>query len=236
MTTSSLMDDIDSLPAPEPPEESPFGTPTLVDDDPPVRTRQRRPRQKRYDEDGNEIKATRAPRAGKLQEDLLESTVSLASDISAFAPTVAGVLISRAEVTVDGLMSLAAGHKRTTAALKKVASVSKVAGLLEVALLLIVAGAADFGRIPTDSPILDRVGYAEIIRDEKGKPKKDAQGLILKDRKTIRDIRLAMGIDDSVQPDVPPMPAWNAGVGPDTGSGPAHFAAMNDTRRWSPAR
>lgn len=234
--TSSLFSELDDLPeAPEKPE-SLFGDAVMDDPEPPRRTRQpRKPREKKYDADGNEIKQTRAPRNAKLAEELLDTTVSIASDISAFAPTMAGVLIARAEAAVDGMTALAQGHPRTTAALKKFASVSKVAGLLEVALLLVVAGMADFGKIPASSPLLDRIGYAEIVRDEKGKPVKDDHGLIVKDRKTLRDIRKAMGVEDDETDSPMGMPEWNpngnyAGTGPDTGTGPLTMPPMN----WVP--
>jgi hypothetical protein len=237
--TSALFSSIDELPdAPEKTEDL-FGTVSMEDDEKPVRRTRapRKPREKKYDADGNEVKATRVTSTARLNEDLLETTVSIASDISAFAPTVAGVLVARAEVTVDGLTALAKGKPRTTAALKKVASVGKIAGLLEVGLLLFVAGMADFGKIPANSPILDRIGYAEIIRDEKGKALKDDHGMVAKQRTTIRDIRRSMGIDDDNADDASlSMPAWNlgavgnplnSGMGPDTHTGPIGMAPMN---------
>jgi hypothetical protein len=235
--TSALFSEIDSLPdAPEKTEDL-FGTVSMDDADEPVRRtrRPRKPREKKYDADGNEIKATRVTSTARLNDDLLETTVSIASDISAFAPTVAGVLVARAEVTVDGLTALAKGKPRTTAALKKFASVGKIAGLLEVGLLLFVAAMADFGKIPASSPILDRVGYAEILRDEKGKARKDDHGMVLKQRTSIRDIRISMGIDDTDTASTESMmPSWGApsaphqtGPGPDTGSGPIGMSPMN---------
>lgn len=232
--TASLFSEIDELPeAPEKPD-SLFGD-AVTEEETPKRTRKpRTPRAKKYDEDGNEIKATRAPRNAQLSEDLLETTVSIAGDLAPFAPTVAGVLVARAEVLTDGLMALSKGHPRTTAALKKVASAGKMAGLIEFALLIAFAGAVDFGKIPASSPLLDRIGYSEIIRDEKGKAVKDEHGLIKKNRMTIRDIRRTMGVDDSAEQDTSlDMPEWNphnSGPGPDTGTGPLTMPPMN----WVP--
>jgi hypothetical protein len=189
-----------------------------------------------------DCKGTAAPRQAstgtrgnaKLAEDLLETLVSTASDISAVAPTVAGVLIARAEVAVDGMMALAKGHKRTTAVLQRVASASKIAELLSFGALLIVAGMVDLGKMPLDSPILDRVGYAEIVRDEKGKARKDDQGKIVKDRKTIRDIHdLMTGQDTSEHAPDDSIPVWNNGyptMQPDTGTAPYTMPPMN----WTP--
>lgn len=237
--TSSLFTELEDLPEAPPKPESLFGDPVIEEDtEVPRRTRRpRKPREKKYDDDGNEIKQTRAPRNAKLSEDLLETTVSIAGDLAPFAPTMAGVLVARAEVLTDGLMALAQGHPRTTAALKKVASAGKMAGLIEFALLIAFAGAVDFGKIPASSPLLDRIGYSEIIRDQNGKAVKDDKGLIKKNRMTIRDIRRTMGIDDAVEAEaMAGMPEWNGGVphgfgtGPDTGTGPLTMAPMN----WVP--
>lgn len=225
--TAALFSEIES--APDEPDLPLFD---VVETEPestePKRTRQRRPRQKKYDEDGNEIKATRAPRGAKLNDELLESVVSAASDLSAIAPTMAGVLVARAEVTVDGLVALAAGRKRTTAVLKKVASASKISELLTTALLLGLAAAIDFGRIPPESPILDRIGYTELIRDDAGKLKRDDKGLLVKDRKTLRDIYETMNPDAPVSTG-PVMPEWSP-MNPNTGTRPMNVPPMN----WVP--
>jgi len=225
--TAALFSEIEAAPdEPEPPlfdvaETEPESTE-------PKRTRQRRPRQKKYDDEGNEIKTTRAPRGAKLNDELLESVVSAASDLSAVAPTMAGVLVARAEVTVDGLMALATGRKRTTAVLKKVASVGKISELLTTALLLGVAAAVDFGRIPADSPILDRIGYTDLVRDENGKLKKDDRGFVVKERMTLRDIYTTMNPDAPVSTG-PAMPEWSP-MNPATGTRPMNVPPMN----WVP--
>ena len=202
--TSSLIDQIAAAP-PEPERsiDDVFADAVIEETTPRTTPRPRgRPRKPKFDDDGNPIEPTprqpRQPSNAKLSEDLLETTVSLASDISAVAPTVAGVLIARAEKTVDGLLALSAGHKRTTAALRKVASASKVTELLSTALLIVVAAMVDFGRLPSDSPILDRIGYTELTRDDKGKPVRDEQGKFVKDKKTIRDIYNVMHPDEAM--------------------------------------
>jgi len=228
--TATLFSEIES--APDDPVTDPplFGTvETESDTATPRRTRQRQPRAKKIDPDtGEEIKATRAPRNAKLNDDLLESVVSAASDLSAIAPTVAGVLVARAEVTVDGLMALATGRKRTTAVLKKVASVSKISELLTTALLLGIAAAVDFGRIPADSPLLDRIGYTDLVRGEDGKLKKDDRGFVVKERMTLRDIYETMN-PNAPAPSGPEMPQWSP-TAPSTGSGPTRMPPGN----WVP--
>lgn len=166
----------------------------------------------------------------KLSEDLVEALVSRASDIAIVLPTVAGVLIARAEATVDGALALAKGHKRTMAALQKVASGNKAADLVTVAMLLAVAAMIDIGRISTDSPLLDKVGYSEVIRGADGKAEKDERGFILKDRKTLRDIHDAMTGTETTSDITAGMPQWQPGyptVAPDTGSGPTRMPPAN---------
>lgn len=182
-------------------------------------------------------RATSAPRGNaKLEEDLLESTISVASDISAVAPTVAGVLIARAEVAVEGMMSLAKGHPRVQKILQRTASASKVADLMSTIAMVVIAAMVDFGRIPLESPILDRLGYADIVRDEKGKAKRDPEnGTIVKERRTLREIHDMMtGEDSSMAAMSDDTPMWNAYGGPTvhpgTGTGPANFPGMN----WTP--
>jgi hypothetical protein len=229
--TSTLIDEIANAPD-EPVQDSLFGDPIIEDGEPRL-TKERKPRrrrQPRLDENGEPIAPTpRAPRNAKLNEDLLEFTVSFASDISAVAPTAAGVLISRAEQTVDGLMALAAGKKRTTAVLRKVASVSKVTELLTTLMMVIVALAVDFGRIDSNSPILDNIGFTELVRDQSGKLSRDDRGMAVKDRKTIRDIYNTMHPDEPTEPpdqSMPSMPAWS----PTTGSAKTNMPPMN----WVP--
>lgn len=235
--TSTLIRDIENAPPEPEPEEIEDLFSGMETEELQPRTRQRRPRKPRVDAEGNPLPpVTRQPRNAKLAEDLLETTVSVASDLSAVAPTVAGVLIARAEATVDGMMALASGHKRTTAALRKVASVSKVAELLSILSLIVVAAMVDFGKIPVDSPILDRIGYAEISRNEQGKARKDDQGRIVKDHKTIRDIYNTMHPDQESTLDGPPaMPDWN-GQTPSTGTGRAFMVPMgmrpDGTNAW----
>ncbi len=224
--TTAFLEDVANAPEPEVPPEDDWST-AVVTEPSPQRTRQRRsPRKPKIDPDtGEEITpAARIPRNSTLKEQLLEPYVSLASDLSAVAPTTAGVLIVRAEKTVDGIVDLASGHKRTMAALRKVAKGGKAIDLVETLLMLVIAAAVDFGRLPVESPLLDMIGHVEIVRDSAGKFAKDAQGKMIKEKTSLRDIRDKMipeGQDEApVGP--PPMPRWSGPVEGDfaTGTGP----------------
>src|SRR5215210_2508997 len=109
----------------------------------PKRTRRRRTQS----EDGDAPPRTRAPRNSKLNEELLEGYVSLATDFATVMPTVSGVLIHRAERTVDGIVALAQGHPRVMKALRTSAKFSKGADVLQTVFLVLVAAAIDLGRI-----------------------------------------------------------------------------------------
>lgn len=217
--------------APEPPE-TPADAPTdgewgddVVSVVAPQRTRQRRPRKPRVDPDTGEPlpPVERVSRNTTLKEQLLEPYVSLASDLATIAPTVAGVLIIRAEKSVDGMVDLASGHKRTMLVLKKVAKGGKAIDLLETLLLIIVAAAVDVGRLPLDSPLLDHLGHVEIARDSRGKFAKDEHGKMIKEKTTLREIRNKMvpAEDETLPSGPPPMPEWNVTPGPGPeGTGP----------------
>ena len=256
--TSTLMDDIANAPPPKGADDDLFAQVAFEDDEAPQRTsegrskgRGSRTRLRECESCGTEFtggtklcpdcretkprteRSTPAKSTQKLSEDLVEALVSRASDISIVFPTVAGVLIARAEATVDGALALAKGHKRTMAALQKVAAGNKAADLVTVALLLAVAAMVDIGRIPVESPILDKVGYSEVLRDDKGKAEKDERGMILKDRKTLRDIHDAMTGTESSSDITDTMPQWQPGfatIGPDTGTGPTRMPPAN----WTP--
>jgi hypothetical protein len=174
-----------------------------------------------------------------LQDELLEAYVELASDIGVAAPTVSGVLIVRAEKTVDGMVSLASGHKRTMAALRKVAKASKGADVIQTVVLVMVAAAFDFGRIPSDHPILHNMGHVEIERDANGKPKRDSRGKYVKTKLSLFDIHQQMtGSNDQSSPDDITEPAYTMPAPPtyggrhETGTGPIGVPPMN----WSPSQ
>lgn len=258
--TATLLDDIANAPVDETPDVDLFAGGSVEDDsNTPSRTseprgkgRGSRTRERECENCGttftgghklcNDCKPTATPRAAasprgsaKLEEDLLESTISVASDISAIAPTVAGVLIARAEVAVQGMMSLAKGHPRVAKILQKTASASKVADLMSTLAMVVIAAMVDFGRIPLDSPVLDRLGYADIVRDEKGKAQRNpADGTIVKQRRTLREIHDMMTGEDTSQPDTQAdMNGWNPmapPVVPGTGTGPYTMPPMN----WTP--
>lgn len=214
--TASLVDELANVPEPEPDPGDVWGAAVFEEDETPQEKPKRRyrRRQPKVDEDGNEIKTpvTRVPRAAKLKEELLEPLVSLATDLATVAPTVSGVLIVRAERTVDGMVDLASGHKRTMAALSKVAKFSKGADVLETVLLVLFAAAVDFGRIPVNSPLLDHLGHVEIARDAAGKAKRDPEdGKIIKEKITLREIydKMHPELPESGQDGPPPMPSWD---------------------------
>lgn len=169
----------------------------------------------------------------KLADDLVEALVSRASDLSIVLPTVAGVLIARADTAVDGMLALAKGHKRTTAALHRIANGNKAVDLFSIVALLGVALMVDLGKIPVESPILDRVGYSEVVRGSDGKSQKDDRGMIVKDRKTLRDIHDLMTGEETDTDTGPQMPQWAPGfptVHTDTGTGPTRMPPAN----WAP--
>lgn len=197
---------------------------TLEDDDAPKRTRRRR----KPASDDDATPRTRAPRNSKLSEELLEGYVSLATDFATVMPTVAGVLIHRAERTVDGIVSLAQGHPRVMKALRTSAKFSKGADVLQTVFLVIVAAAIDIGRIPVDHPILDTLGDVTIVKGPDGKAARDNSGRIIKERMSLRDIHDAMtggASQQSAEPDFAVPPQWSPMM-----SGPTTMPPMN----WTP--
>lgn len=197
----------------------------VLEDDEPKRTRRRKTTS---DDDGTP--RTRAPRNAKLSEELLEGYVSLATDFATVMPTVSGVLIHRAERTVDGIVALASGHPRVMKALRTSAKFSKGADVLQTVFLVLVAAAIDIGRIPVDHPILNTLGDVHIVKDKNGKPMRDASGRMVKERTSLRDIHDTMhGSDSSGQAESPfadfAVPQW-----PMTGTGPMTMPPMN----WTP--
>lgn len=168
---------------------------TLEDDTEPKRTRRRRAPS--VDEDGNP--RTRAPRGAKLQEELLEGYVSLATDLATVMPTVSGVLIHRAERSVDGIVKLAQGHPRVLKALKTSAKFSHAADVLQTVFLVAVAAMIDVGRISVDHPILDTLGDVTIAKDATGRAKRDGAGRIIKERVSLREIYDTMHGTDSAE-------------------------------------
>lgn len=239
--TTALLEDIANAPeppAPEPVDDS-WDAATVIQPSP-QRTKQRRTRKPRIDPDtGEEITATRVSRNSTLKEQLLEPYVSIASDLSTVAPTVAGVLIIRAEKTVDGMVDLATGHKRTMAALRKVAKGGKAIDLVETLLMIVVAAAVDIGRLPVESPLLDTIGHVEIVRDANGKFAKDSQGKMIKEKTTLREIRNKMVPEgeETQSSGPPPMPHWSGPAEGEfaTGTGPLRSPVpMNNLFMESP--
>jgi len=254
--TSALFADIEAAPDPAPPL---FSGGTVEDDAPPPsrtseptgKPRGTRTRERDCEQCGNTFIGGRkicpdcapaktgsaaAPRtSAKLQDELLESTISVASDLSAVAPTVAGVLIARAEVAVAGMMELSKGRPRVQAILKRTAGASKIAELMSTTAMLVIAGMVDFGKLPLESPILDRLGYADIVRDDKGKAKRDPEnGTIVKQRRTLREIHdLMTGQDSTPGPIMTDIPQWDPTaptIHPNTGTGNTFVPPMN----WTP--
>lgn len=258
--TTAFLDDVAN--APDVPDDL-FGTPDIeADTEPPKRTnperakgRGSRTRERECEECGEEFvgghklcqeckgkskpttpRAPSGPRgSAKLEQELLESTISVASDISAVAPTLAGVLIARAEVAVSGMMQLSKGHPRVQKMLQKSASASKIADLMSTIAMVVIAAMVDFGRLPLESPLLDRLGYADIVRDENGKAKRDpSNGTIVKERRTLREIHDMMtGEETSSGGGLPDMNGWDPNapsVVGHTGTGYTTVPPMN----WTP--
>lgn len=199
---------------------------TLEDDEDAKPKRTRRRRSPSVDDDGTP--RTRQPRNAKLQEELLEGYVSLATDLATVMPTVSGVLIHRAERSVDGIVKLAQGHPRVMKALRTSAKFGHAADVLQTLFLVAVAAMIDMGRIPVDHPILDTLGDVSIAKDANGKAIRDGAGRIQKERVTLREIYETMhGTDSGTPEQVPfPMPDFSS---PFAG-GPTTMPPMN----WSP--
>jgi hypothetical protein len=224
--TSSLLDEAAQYEPPPPSIEDEWGAAVLDAPDPPKRKRGRPRKQPEIDpETGKEIppvKRTYTPRTGKLKEELLEPYVELAANLAIAAPTVSGVLILRAEKTVDGLVDLASGHPRVLAALKKATKASKGADVVETVLLVMVAAAVDMGKVPAAHPILDKIGHSEIVKDEKGNPRKEGNK-ILKERTTLREIYNQMHPEgEEVAPAGPPPPPTDSVAFPFEMTKPLH--------------
>lgn len=194
-------------------------------DEPRQKTRRRgRPRKPRINpETGEELpprpRTPRGPSAKKLEDDLHEGAVKLGTELAPFAPTAAGVWIARAESTAAGLVAVSEGHPRTRALLAKTASATKIAELFTTGLMMFVAFMIDFGKISPDSPLLDNLGYTDLVRDEHGKVQRDENGFAVRTSQTLRDIydkmhRHATKISDD-------MPKWD-GMSPRTPTGPLH--------------
>ena len=249
--TSSLIDDIASAPE-DPGADALFAEPEL--EDAPQRTKEpepgkRGPRKRERqctecgktfvggrrvcpDCKGTPVTTTRTQPRGsaRLEEELLESLIEVASDIAPVMPTVAGVLVARGEQATHGLVTLAKGKPRTTAILEKIAKGGQSAGLVSFGVMLVIAAMVDLGKISPDSMILDSVGYAEILRDEKGKAQRNERGLLVKERHTLREIREMMtGEDTSRQTPAFHESTWDPVSGVAPGS-PNTFPAMN----WTP--
>lgn len=236
---TSFLDEVKAAPDPAPPLELDWGQEILDSPEPEKPKRRRgRPRKNPLPDDDSSDKSTEdkpkrvyTPRAGKLKEDLLEPYVELAADIAIVAPTVSGVLIVRAEKTVDGLVDLAAGHPRVLNALKKASNVGKGAALIETLLLVLVAAAVDLGRLDPRSPLLDRFGHSEVVKDEKGQPVKEGQR-ILKSRTTLREIYNATHSEeeqvDSFGPPPPPDMGVDRPWDVTTGTAPTRSVPMNN--------
>jgi hypothetical protein len=195
---------------------------SLEDDDAPKRTR--RPRKPR---DPDAPPVTRAPRNAKLADELLEGYVSFAGDIAGVMPTVSGVLIHRAERSVDGIIGLAQGHPRVMKALRTTAKASKAADVLQTAVLVAAAAMVDLGRLSVDSPILDHLADVQVMKGEDGKPIRDASGRVAKERMTLRDIYEQMTGGPS---QAPPEQQYAADPWPTMPSAPMTVPPMN----WVP--
>lgn len=196
----------------------------VMEDDEPPPKRTRRRRSPATDEDGTP--RTRQPRNAKLQEELLEGYVSLATDFATVMPTVSGVLIHRAERTVDGIVKLASGHPRVMKALRTSAKFTNGADILQTVFLVVVAAAIDLGRIDVASPLLDTLGDVQIAKGPDGRALRDPAGRIVKERMTLRDIYETMHGDSGTPMPEPASPF----TPPPSFGGPMTVPPMN----WTP--
>jgi hypothetical protein len=134
------------------------------DEDVPTRTRKPRsdkgkPRGARTGATGRRSKSATLT---QLTDDLLVPYASLAMAFGMAAPTVSGVLMARGEKTVGAIVGIAAKNPRMLAALQKASVAGPAFEIAETLLMVGVAGAMDFGRIPPEHPMAQMLGISDI--------------------------------------------------------------------------
>lgn len=150
-----------------------------VDDEAPTRTRKPRsdkgkPRGPRST--GTSGRRSKSAIVNQITEDLMVPYAGLAASLAFTAPTVSGVLLTRGEETVGAVVQLAAKNPKMLAALQKASQVTPVVKLIETMLMVGVAGAMDFGRIPPENPLGMALGVSAIYaqtHDMSGVPQTD---------------------------------------------------------------
>ena len=154
---------------------------------------------------------SRGPRAGtqkKIVDDLLVPYATLSAGLALTAPTAAGVLMARGEKTVEAVVSLAAGNPRMLAALQKAAKVGPATEILQTLLMVGVAGAMDFGRIPPDNPLAAVMGISEIYAQRHPETPMPPQGM------APDGMMFGANGHPTGYAETPPMPANFAGMPP----------------------
>lgn len=184
---------------PELPDLPDLSTATLEDvDDQPTRTR--KPRSDKGKPRGPRGTGSTSGRRSKsaivsqITEDLLVPYAGLAASLALVAPTMSGVLLSRGEETVGAVVSLAAKNPKMLAALQKASQVGPAVKIAETLLMVGIAGAMDFGRMPPEHPLGMALGVSAVYAETH-----DMSGMPVPDQYTAQP-----------QPFVPmPVPAKN---------------------------
>lgn len=151
---SEPMPDLDNAVLTDPPSD---------DSDEPTRTRKQRSDKGKPRGTGG--RRTSASVHKQIADDLLVPYATFAAGFSMMAPTMAGVMMTRGEKTVDAVVKLAAKNPRMLAALKKASVVGPAFEIAETVLMMAVAGAMDFGRIPADHPLGMMTGVTNVYRE-----------------------------------------------------------------------
>lgn len=104
--------------------------------------------------DKGQARATSSTSTKKLANELLNPWAKLSKALALPFPTVAAVMATRGENTMDALVSIASGHPRMLAALTKASKVGPAADLAETAMYIVVAAMLDLGKLNVESPVM----------------------------------------------------------------------------------
>lgn len=140
-----------------------------ADDEPPTRTR--KPRSDKGKPRGPRGSGSTSGRRSKsaivsqITDDLLVPYAGLAASLALVAPTVSGVLLSRGEKTVGAVVNIASKNPKMLAALQKASQVGPAVEIAETLLMVGIAGAMDFGRMPPEHPLGMALGVSAVYAE-----------------------------------------------------------------------
>lgn len=101
----------------------------------------------------------------QITDDLLVPYAGLAASLALVAPTVSGVLLARGEKTVGAVVNIASKNPRMLAALQKASQVGPAVEIAETLLMVGIAGAMDFGRMPPEHPLGMALGVSAVYAE-----------------------------------------------------------------------